>query len=181
MSNLSDIDRRFTDWENCDLPSVRAGLVEAIVAERAEASGRDADATWYGGGTRALDVTSVEDGTLVRRNAKSVRLEKYKGELHVALARYNAQPYDAEKVDRIVMVLLDDASSGFKVDLERGIASMEGHVSIDRIWDVPVSALNDELPDHDPATEGNIRNALFRFEQLEPYLVWRRNTDIERE
>jgi hypothetical protein len=101
--------------------------------------------------------------------------------MHVALARYNAQPFDASKLDRVVMVLLDEGSSGFKVDLERGIASMEGHVSVDRVWDFPVPDLNDHMPDHDPTAEGNIRNVMFTFEQLAPSLVWSRSEAAETE
>ncbi|CAM5389706.1 hypothetical protein [Leifsonia shinshuensis] len=173
MSDITAIERRFVHWSDRDLPSIRAGLAEAVVAELAEESGDDA--RWYGGGTAALDVTNVEDGKLVRRNAKSVRREKYRGVVHVALARRNAQPFDAEKLDRVVLVLLAEASSGFDVDLERGIASVEGHASLDRVWDVSVPELNDLMPDHDPETEGNIRNVLFTFEQLAPYQVWPRD------
>jgi len=173
VSALDQTEHRFTDWADKDLPNIRAGLAEAVVAQMADVSGQDA--RWHGGGTVALDVTSLEDGELVRRNAKSVRLQKYRGEVCVALARRNAVRFDADRLDRVVLVLLAEASSRFKVDLERGVASVEGHASLDRVWDVSVPDLNDLMPDHDPEVEGNIRNVLFTLDELAPHLVWTRN------
>lgn len=175
MNYLSAIDRRFISWSNCHLTSIRSGLAEAVVAELAESSGDDC--RWLGGGTVGYDVTSVEDGRTVRRDAKSVRLEASNGVTYVVLARRNAQPFDPAKVDRIVLVLLAEATSGFNIDLDTGVASVEGHAAIDRVWDLSVADLNELMPVHDPAVDGVWRNVELPVEDLDPFIVWSRDQE----
>ncbi len=96
------------DWTDCGLATVRAVLAEAITAEFAHS--QDTNASWYGGQQRGYDVVS-KDG---KRDAKSVLINK-NGD--VILARRNAEPFNPERVDRLMLVHLD-ASTGYRIDLD---------------------------------------------------------------
>lgn len=148
------------DWSDCGLATVRAVLAEAITAEFAHS--QDPNAIWHGGQQRGYDVTS-KDG---KRDAKSVRIDE---DGYIVLARRNAEPFDPEKVDRLMLLHLS-ASTGYRVDLTSGTAELAASATILDAWDVPVAALNQVLPEHrddDP----NWRNVLLDPADLAEYKV----------
>lgn len=126
------------DWRDGGLATVRAVLAEAITAEFAHS--QDPDAKWPGGQRRGHDVVSKEG----KRDAKSVRLDE---DGYIVLARRNAEPFDPERVDRLMLLHLD-ATTGYRVDLASGTAELAASARILDAWDVPVTALNQLLPEH---------------------------------
>lgn len=150
----------FNDWSNCGLPTVRAVLAEAFTAEFAYS--QDPDAKWPGGQRRGYDVIG-KDG---RRDAKSVRIDK---DGYIVLARRNAEPFDPERVDRLMLLHLS-ASTGYRVNLASGTAELAASATILDAWDVPVAALNGAMEEHgddDPTW----RNALLDPAHLADYKV----------
>jgi hypothetical protein len=148
------------DWSDCGLATVRAVLAEAITAEFAHS--QDPSATWQGGQQRGYDVTS-KDG---KRDAKSVRIDK---DGYIVLARRNAEPFDPERVDRLMLLRLS-ASTRYRIDLASGTAELAASAIILDAWDVPVAALNRALPEHgddDPTW----RNVLLDPADLAEYKV----------
>lgn len=126
------------DWKDRGLAEIRAVLAEAITAEFAYL--KDPDATWLGGQRRGHDVVSAEG----KRDAKSVRIDKAG---YIILARRNAEPYDPERADRIMLLHLD-ATTAYSVNLDSGTAELAAKARILNAWDVPVTELNQLLPDH---------------------------------
>lgn len=152
-----------TDWPNCATVSVRGILAEAVTAEVAHSKG--GDVTWIGNFRPGHDVvTTADDGTEVKRDAKSVVVSA-NGTL--TLARRNAQPFDPAKVDVLTLVQLDDTATGFEVDLGAGRVRMHAEAKIVAVWEVPVEDLNDMLPVPEPGVTW--RNVIFELAELEPY------------
>lgn len=148
------------DWSDCGLATVRAVLAEAITAEFARS--QDPGAEWRGGQQRGYDVTS-KDG---KRDAKSVRIDK---DGYVVLARRNAEPFNPERVDRLMLLHLS-ASTGYRVDLTNGTAQLAASATILDAWDVPVDALNRAMPEHTD-DDPDWRNVLLDPADLAEYKV----------
>lgn len=149
-----------SDWSDCGLATVRAVLAEAITAEFAHS--RDPGAIWHGGQQRGYDVTS-KDGN---RDAKCVRIDK---DGYIVLARRNAQPFDPDQVDRLMLLHLS-ASTRYRVDLASGTAELAASASILDAWDVPVAALNQVMPEHSD-DDPTWRNVLLDPADLAEYKV----------
>ncbi len=92
----------------------------------------------------------------------------WQGGQHV-LARRNAEPFDPERVDRLMLLRLS-ASTRYRIDLASGAAELAASAIILDAWDVPVAALNRALPEHgddDPTW----RNVLLDPADLAEYKV----------
>ncbi|MFF1715772.1 hypothetical protein [Streptomyces sp. NPDC058268] len=150
----------FTDWIDCGLPTVRALLAEAVTAEFAHA--QDVHAVWHGGQQRGYDVVS----TAGRSDAKSVRLD---ADGYLVLARRNAVPFDAARVDRL-MLLHMEGHTGYRVDLAGRSAELAARAQILGGWDVPVEVLNKVMPEHGP-DDPAWRNVLLDPADLADYKV----------
>ena len=149
------------DWPGGALTSLRAGAAEAVVADLAWYEDQEAsppgDTRWRGGHTRGVDVVGV-----LRRDAKHVTCKNGV----VILCRFGGTPYDAEKVDRITLVELASATTGWFVapDGQRGRGEIAFEVA--NVWDIPTADLNSMLPE-----PGNYRNVELPATDLAPFLV----------
>ena len=151
--------RPATDWEDVETSAIRSLLAEGVVAEIVE---RDApgEARWKGGHTAGYDVVAGDK----RYNAKSVVVQ----DGYVTLARRNAQPFDSEKVDYIVLVHLGEAATGFDIDLVSGAARVEGSAKLLDVWSMTVEQINELMPPH-LETDPTWRNVSFPLDDLAPF------------
>ena len=148
------------DWADAGGVVLRAVAAEAATAELAWRA--DPDCRWRGGPTHGADIVG-----LLRRDAKAVRTDR---DGDVVLARRNAQPYDPAIVDCITLAHMGEASTGFAVDLERGVVQLTAEVPIEALYDIPTAQINSLMPIHG-YTDPNWRNVLLDPATLEPHRV----------
>lgn len=148
-----------SDWANVGTPALRSLFAEGVAAEIAERT-YPGQARWSGGQSRGADVAAGNH----RYDAKSVRIS---GD-SVVLARRNAEPYDAAKVDFLVLVHLVEATSGFNIDLASGLTKVQGAARVQDVWMLTVKEINALLPIHDD-DDPVWRNVLLAVSDLEPF------------
>lgn len=147
-------------WPDVGLPGVRALFAEGVAGEFAEKNA-PGQARWHGGQRKGYDVRII-DG--LRYDAKSVKVEK--GE--VVLARWNAVPYDPDKVDMLVLVQLEDTHTDVGIDLSAGTAVLHGTARIVAAWVVRVAELNALMEAHSDSGP-NTRNVHLAMADLADY------------
>lgn len=150
-----------TGWTDNGLAPTRGILAEAVVAELCWE--KQPGTLWKGGRNAGFDVVS-DDG---RFDAKVVTLDK---DGWIVLFRDNARPFNVDKVDFIVLVVLDNSTCRSTVDLEEGTVKFAASASVNSVWNVPVSAMNAAMPKH-TANDPKWRKVLINPEVLAEYKV----------